>query len=142
MTLKIAIQAAIILIFSTVCSIQDIKRRRVNNFLCTAAIISQLIFNLIYASDVFFMYLITALIATALYFVVRQITHKKLGPADIFFAAFQALCLPPYAFFFCTLISIASALIAGLTVFKKQKIPFIPFMATGLFLSYLFLNLF
>lgn len=142
MTLKIAIQTAIILFFSTACSIQDIKRRRVNNFLCATAIISQLIFNLIFNSNQFFMYLITAIIAAALYFAVRQITHKRLGPADIFFAAFQALCLPPYAFFFCTLLSIVSALISGLTVFKKQKIPFIPFMATGLVLSYLFLILF
>lgn len=137
MTLKIAIQLSIILIFSIACSIQDIKRRKVNNFLCTAAIFSQLVFNLIFATDNFFMFLITAVIATCLYFTVRQISHKKLGIADVFFSAFQGLCLTPYPFLFCTLISIASALIAGFTVFKKQKIPFIPFMATGLFASYL-----
>lgn len=142
MTLKIAIQLSVILFFSILCSIQDIKSRRVNNFLSAAAIISQLILNLIFAPDDFFMYLITSLIASALYFAVRLISQKKLGPADIFFAAFQALCLPPYQFFFCTLISIVSALISGLTIYKKQKIPFIPFMAMGLFLSYLFLILF
>lgn len=137
MTLNFAIQTAIILIFSILCSLQDLKRRRVNNFLCAAAIISQLVYNLIFRTDEFFMYLITAVIAALLYFIVRQITHKKLGPADIFFAAFQALCLPPFPFFLCTLISILSALIAGVTVYKKKKIPFIPFMAAGLFIGYL-----
>ncbi len=139
----------VILIFSVLCSVQDIKEGRVWNFLILAACLLGFFIHLIFNPAGFHLFFISGLVFAVFYFVIRIITQKKLGLADVYFGFFQGICLPVKSLPLCILVEVLFCLFF-LTLFlvialarsdkirlAKKKIPFIPFMAASLIIMFL-----
>ena len=85
-------------------------------------------------------FLISAFIFALLYFVVKKVSHDKLGVGDVYFGIFQGLCIFPQYIWICLCFEVIFAAIYF--AFKKsKKIAFIPFMSIGLLIAYIFNNL-
>ena len=73
----------------------------------------------------------------AFYFAVRMIARGKLGMADVWFGIFQGFFLVPKMIPVCRGVVVIISLCAVNKRFGKEKFPFIPFMAVGLFAAYI-----
>jgi len=130
------VSLAIILIFSIILSIQDIKQMSVSLYILIGAILAALICQLIFAPSDMWIYLISSLIFGSLYFITRKITKNKLGSADIWFGFFQGLFLFPKMIPFCLGTEVILAFCFVNKKIGKKPIPFIPFMSFGLILTF------
>ncbi len=129
----------IILIFSLILSVQDIKRMTVNIFILGAGILAGLSCHLIFVHEAMWIYIISGLLMGGFYFTVRKITKGKLGMADVCFGFFQGLFLAPKMIPVCLGIECLAAL-CMIKRFGKEKFPFIPFMAAGLIITFVIAN--
>ena len=130
---------SIILFFSLILSIQDIKTLSANIFLQWVSIFCALIYHLIFNRTGMWIYILSSMITGTFYFAVRKITRNKLGPADVRFGFFQGFFLIPQMLAVCfaaeSLAALCIVLIHRKTSFKT--FPFIPFMSFGLIISYI-----
>ncbi|MCR4743585.1 MAG: hypothetical protein K5866_12040 [Treponema sp.] len=131
------VSLVIILLFSIILSIQDIKKMSVSIYLQWASIYSALICHLIFAPSQMWIYIISSLILGTLYFTIRKITKNKLGPADVWFGFFQGLFLIPKMIPVCLGAQVILALCLVNKKIGKKAFPFIPFMSFGLILGFI-----
>ena len=137
MTLYHIVSLTIILIFSIILSVQDIKRMEVGIYIQWASIFCALICHIIFARQEMWIFIISSIILGTIYFLIRKITKDKLGPADVWFGFFQGLFLHPLMLWVCLAIETVLALCFTFRKNKQAPLPFIPFMATGLVISYI-----
>ena len=135
-TLYHLVSLAIILVFSIILSIQDIKQMSVSLYILIGAILAALLCQLIFAPSDMWIYLISSLIFGSLYFITRKITKNKLGSADIWFGFFQGLFLFPKVIPFCLGTEVILAFCFVNKKIGKKPIPFIPFMSLGLIITF------
>ena len=76
---------AVILFFSLILSIQDLKHLKVGIYIQWAAVFCALLCHLIFAREGMWIYIISSLLMGAFYFAVRKLTRNRLGPADVLF---------------------------------------------------------
>ena len=137
MTLYQIVSLVIILLFSIILSIQDIKRLEVGIYIQWASIFCALICHIIFAREQLWIFIISAMILGALYFAVRKITKNRLGTADVWFGIFQGLFLFPDKLWICLAIETLPALIIENKKIGQKAFPFIPYMSAGLIGTYL-----
>lgn len=137
MTLYHIVSFSIILIFSIILSIQDIKRMEVERYIQWISIFCALLCQIIFIRHKIWIFIISSTILGALYFLIRKITKNKLGPADVWFGFFQGLFLHPIMLWVCLAIETILALCIENKRIKKAPFPFIPFMSMGLIISYI-----
>lgn len=127
---------AVIIIFSGICSYQDLKTMKIQDYplwgACYAALICHLIFN----REGMWIYVLSGMISGFLYYLIRLISKRKLGIGDVYFGFFQGLCLPFIWLPACILIETLSAFIIINKKIGHVAFPFVPFMSLGLFISY------
>ena len=126
-------------VFCVICSIFDIRTKTVPNWLLFAGITAALLFQIFFNRALLLQYIITGFCTGFFYFVIRIITHKKLGMADVLFGIIQGLLLTPRFIFFSIIVEciIASCVFTSLQKRGVKNIPFIPFMAFALVISLL-----
>ena len=127
----------IILIFSLILSVQDIRHMKVRVYIQCLSILCALICQLIFTRTELWLYILSSLLMGCFYFLVRKITYNKLGSADIWFGFFQGLFLTPFFIPVCLGAESLAALIIVNKRFGKQSFAFIPYMSFGLILAYL-----
>ena len=137
MTLYQIVSSAIILLFSIILSVQDIKRLEVGIYIQWASIFCALICHIIFARQQLWIFIISAMIFGALYFAVRKITKNRLGTADVWFGIFQGLFLYPDKLWICLAAEVLLALCIVNKKIGQKAFPFIPFMSFGLILSFI-----
>ncbi len=132
----------IVIFFSILCSVQDIRDRRISNILLLAAIISVFVLRLIFDLQNLWTYILCGMLSGLFYFIVQRLSGRRLGNADIIFGIFQGLVLIPEWLFICLMAECLSAGIFFLIrrlIFKNRntlRLPFIPFMSAGLLISH------
>ena len=131
---------SIILLFSLVLSIQDIKKLSVSIYIQWVSIFASLICHMIFNREEMWIYILSSMICGTFYFAIRKITKGKLGPADVWFGFFQGLFLIPRLIPFCFIIEDVVALIVINKNFGKKAFAFIPFMSIGLIVCYIIQN--
>ena len=102
-----------------------------------SSIFFALLCQFIFALHEMWIFIISSIILGAIYFLIRKITKDKLGPADVWFGFFQGLFLHPLMLWVCLAIETVFALCFTFRKNKQAPLPFIPFMATGLVISYI-----
>ena len=134
------VELALVVLFSIICSVYDVRAKSVPVWLLVTGPASIAIFKLIFERPFNGWWLITAGVAGLFYFIVRQVTRGKLGMADVLFGVFQGMVLSSPHLLLCILIECGSATLAFFIIHKHasgKSLPFIPFMAGGLLISYL-----
>lgn len=137
MTLYHIASLVIILVFSIILSVQDIKRMEAGIYIQWASIVCALLCQLIFARHKMWIFIISSMILGAIYFLIRKITKNKFGPADVWFGFFQGLFLYPVILWVCLAIETVLALVVENKKIKNAPFPFIPYMSMGLILSYI-----
>ena len=139
---SIVIPAVIILVFSIISSIYDIKFLAVPLWPCITGIILLFAARIIFNTQNCYLYFLSATLLTIIYFAVKLVTKNKLGTGDILFGVFQGLGFRPQFIWICLLCETILALI--FFMIKKshsqdetKKMPFIPFMASGLLIAFI-----
>ena len=127
----------IILLFSLILSVQDIKHGEVSVYIQWVSIFCALLCHLIFARTEMWIYIISSMLMGAFYFTVRTITREKLGPADVWFGFFQGLFLVPMMIPLCFGIEALAALCVMNKKVGRKTFPFIPFMSLGLIITYI-----
>ena len=136
-TLYQLIQFILILTFSLILSIQDIKRMTVGLYIEWAAILSGLICHLIFIRQDMWIFILSSLLAGAFYYCVRKITRDKLGMADVWFGFFQGLFLLPKLLPLCFGLECLAVLCLVNKKIGKKAFPFIPYMSFGLISAFI-----
>ena len=137
-TLSFFIILCFILIFSGLLSVYDIKNFSVPLWGLILGTVGLVVLRIIFYINTVYLYLISAAILTLLYFIVKLITHGKLGTGDVLFGLFQGLGFRPQFIWVCLLVEAVTGLIFFLIRRSNpKKMPFIPFMACGLLVSYI-----
>ena len=126
------VSLAIILLFSIILSVQDIKRLEVGIYIQWASIFCALICHIIFAREQMWIFIISSMILGTIYFAIRKITKNRLGPADVWFGFFQGLFLYPIMIWVCLAIETVLALVIENKKIGHKQFAFIPYMATGL----------
>lgn len=134
MSLYTVLLWVIMIIFSVILSIIDIKTKKISNWMIISGCILLIILHCAFNIDGLIMQLASALLYLVFYFAVRIVSKKKLGLADVYFGLFQGLCLPWKALPLCVFIEVMAAFLLILIIksLRYKKLPFIPFMAIGL----------
>ncbi len=128
--------SSIIILFSLILSWQDIKHLEVNLWIQWLSIFCALICQLIFARNNIWIFILSSMIMGIFYYIVRKITHNKLGSADIWFGFFQGLFLTPFFIPVCLVIEALAAFFIMKPKISRKAFPFIPFMSFGLIVSY------
>lgn len=128
---------SIILLFSLVLSIQDIKKLSVSIYIQWVSIFASLICHMIFNREGMWIYILSSMICGTFYFAVRKITKNNLGPADVWFGFFQGLFLVPKMIPVCFGIEVIVTLCVINKRFGKERFAFIPFMSAGLIAAYI-----
>lgn len=136
-TIYSIVSFCIILIFSTILSLQDIKKMTVSIYIQWTSVFAALTCHMIFAREGMWIYILSSMICGAFYFAVRKITKNKLGPGDVWFGFFQGLFLIPKMIPLCFGIEVIVTLCVINKRFGKEKFPFIPFMSAGLIAAFL-----
>ena len=126
------VSLAIILLFSIILSVQDIKRLEVGIYIQWASIFCALICHIIFAREQMWIFIISSMILGTIYFAIRKITKNRLGPADVWFGFFQGLFLYPIMIWVCLAIETVLALVIENKKIGHKQFAFIPYMAAGL----------
>ena len=101
--------AVIVFLFSLACADQDIKEKKVPNLVLISAIASGLVLRCVFDINNLWLSALCGTGAGLFYFLVRMITHGRLGIADVLFGVFQGLILFPLSLLICLLIECAAA---------------------------------
>lgn len=124
------------IVFSVIMSVQDFKKMSVTGWIFylswAVALLNHVIFN---RQDIF-LYGLSTIIFAAVYFVVKILSKNKFGTGDVYFGIFQGITgILPKNIWICVSLETILALIFIL-IKKDRKIPFIPFMALGMIITY------
>lgn len=124
------------IVFSVIMSVQDFKKMSVTGWIFylswAVALLNHVIFN---RQDIF-LYGLSTIIFAAVYFVVKILSKNKFGIGDVYFGIFQGITgILPKNIWICVSLETILALIFIL-IKKDRKIPFIPFMALGMIITY------
>ncbi len=133
------ISFSIILIFSLILSVQDIKKMSVRLYIQWLSVLCALVCHFIFNRKELWLYLLCSLVMGSFYFLVRKITKNKLGPADVCFGFFQGLFLTPLFLPVC-LGAEALAALVFIAINKsstRKPFAFIPFMSIGLLTAFI-----
>ena len=136
LSLYTIISFSIILIFSIILSVQDIKKMTVSIYIQWASIFTALACHMIFNREGMWIYILSSMICGAFYFAVKKITKDKLGPADVWFGFFQGLFLNLQMIPVCFGIECITALLVMNKKIGRKTFPFIPFMSLGLIITY------
>jgi len=123
-------------------SFEDVKSLKIRNFWFYLSYLCIFTFHLIFNLDSIFSYLISIVLMSCC-LLPCILLKNKMGKGDFLFGIFQGMCLLPKQVFLCVFFEIIAVLIFVLILVlakkfdKAKRIPFIPFMALGLLLSYL-----
>ena len=128
---------SIILIFSLILSVQDLKQQSVKLYVQALSVLCALLCQLIFLCADCWIYILSGLIMGGFYFAVRKITKGRLGMADVWFGFFQGLFLRPVFIPVCLGIEAVAALIVINKKWKNQRFAFIPFMSFALTASWI-----
>ena len=133
-----------ILIFSGLLSVYDFKNFSVPLWALILGVVGLVVLRIIFYINTVYLYLISAAILTLLYFIIKLTTHGKLGMGDVLFGLFQGLGFRPQFIWVCLTVEAVAGLIFFLICHYRKgnssepkKMPFIPFMASGLLVSFL-----
>ena len=140
-TIYSIVSFSIIMLFSIILSLQDIKRMTVSIYVQWTSIFAALGCHMIFARETMWIYILSSMFCGAFYFAVRKITKDKLGPADLWFGFFQGLFLIPQMIPFCFIIEDLVTLIVINKNFGKKQFAFIPFMSIGLIACFIIQNI-
>ena len=143
-SLSFIIILCFILIFAVLLSVYDIRNFSVPLWRLILGTVGLLVLRIIFYINTVYLYLISAAILTMIYFLVKLITRGKLGTGDILFGLFQGLGFRPQFIWICLAVEAVIGLIFFLICHYRKgnssnakKMPFIPFMACGLLVSFL-----
>lgn len=145
--------AIVFLVFSIIMSIEDLRTKTVSRKLSVSLMILMLFLPLINllryglsvpaCRDYFLKPWIGFVFAFIIFFLVRQISKKKLGLADVFFSASIGALLGSRLYILAMLSACIFALMFYFGMFltmgtrvKKISLPFIPFMTLSALVSY------
>lgn len=123
---------AVILIFSVIASIQDIKEQKVWNLVIYGGILTVFLLNLLLNSKNLSAIVLSALVYGFFYICVKLISKGKFGNADIYFGIFQGICLSVKLLPLCVFLEVILALVILNKRLNRGDFPFIPFMAASL----------
>ena len=144
LSLSFLIILCFILIFSVLLSVYDIRNFSVPLWGLILGTLGVLVLRIIFYKNNVYLYIISAALLTFLYFIIKLITRGKLGTGDILFGLFQGLGFRPQFIWVCLLVEAVTGLIFFLfrhyrkgNSSETKKMPFIPFMACGLLVSFL-----
>ena len=138
MSLSFLIILGFILIFSGLLSVYDIKTLNVPLWCLFFGTVGLLALRIIFYTKNFYLYLISAALLILIYFLTKLITHGKLGTGDVLFGMFQGFGFRPQFIWICLAVEAVTGLIFFLIRRSHtKKMPFIPFMACGLLVSYI-----
>ena len=126
-----------ILIFPVWLSVYDIKTLSVPLWCVLLGTAGLLAARIIFYTSIFYLYIISSAVLTLIYFLIKIITHGKLGTGDILFGLFQGLGFRPQFIWICLTVEVVAGLIFFLIKRGTKKMPFIPFMASGLLVSFI-----
>ena len=133
-----------ILFSSVLLSVYDIRNFSVPLWGLILGTVGLLALRIIFYINTVYLYLISAAILTMIYFLVKLITRGKLGTGDILFGLFQGLGFRAQFIWICLAVEAVTGLIFFLICHYRsgnssepKKMPFIPFMACGLLVSFL-----
>ena len=135
-TIYSIVSFSIILLFSIILSLQDIKKMTVSIYVQWASVFAALGCHMIFAREGMWIYILSSMFCGAFYFAVRKITKDKLGPADVWFGFFQGLFLVPMMIPLCFGIEALAALCVMNKKVGRKTFPFTPFMSLGLIITY------
>ena len=123
--------------FSIAISIEDIRTMHVSDFLIFMGIIVMACYRFACTRDVLLLYLLTALLSVLMFMMVRSVSKRGMGWADVKYSALCALYAGPAAVFLGYLVAAASCA-ATFGILKRARgrdkskpLPFTPFMAGG-----------
>lgn len=128
----------IIMIYCFLCSVQDIRKLAVSNWLLYSGIAVVLSLRIIenWQNSPFF--ILSAILFFLFYLLVRRVTGNKFGMADVIFGLFQGLCVEIFLLPVCVLLEVILVFVVFNKKLKnrKMKIPFIPFMSVSLLITF------
>ncbi len=132
----------LLLIFSLIMSRYDIKTLAVPDWPYWAGCICLIGAGLIFHRFEIYLFLISALILAAIYYLARKISKDHLGMGDVYFGFFQGLCIRPRVIWICISVEVISALFVYAVICRRYKLKnprmaFIPFMSLGLATAFL-----
>ena len=143
-SLSFIIILCFILNSSVLLSVYDIRNFSVPLWALILGTVGLLALRIIFYENTIYLYLISAAILTMIYFIIKLITHGKLGAGDVLFGLFQGLGFRPQFIWICLAIEAVTGLIFFLirhfhkdNSSESKKMPFIPFMALGLLVSFI-----
>lgn len=144
MDIFLILKTAVLIVFSLVFSIQDIKTFKISRSLFLPSVIFILLNNRLFYPEIAYLYIISAILLAVLYAITRKLTKNRFGFGDVAFGLFQGLFLQPKHIWICLAVEVLTAIIFVLVKKIKQKelnlsalrLPFIPFMAAGLITAY------
>jgi len=117
------------ILFSVIIAFMDIKTGLIPRIAFITAFIMFIILKVV-SSSILWLSITGAFIGLCVFSLAYFITKKKLGLADVWYSSLTGFVLEPLWWYAAT--SIACVLgIFFILIFKKQKVPFIPFMAAG-----------
>ena len=129
---------------SVLLSVYDIRNFSVPLWVLIVKVAGLLVLRIIFYEYTIYLYLISAVIISLLYFIIKLITHGKLGAGDVLFGLFQGLGFRPQFIWICLAVEAVTGLIFFLirhfhkgNSSESKKMPFIPFMACGLLVSFI-----
>lgn len=132
---------SIILIFSLILSLQDIKHKSVKIYIQLLSVFFALTIQFIFFQTKILIIIITGLAAGTFYFLIRKITKNKLGMADVLFGVFQGIFLLPKLLPVCIVLEVFIAFLFNIKS-RGKAFAFIPFMAAALIITFIFQEFF
>lgn len=120
----------------------DIRTLAVPNWPYWAGCIVLIGTGLVFHRYEMYLYLFSALILAAIYYIIRILTKGHLGIGDVYFGFFQGLALRPQVIWICLVVETVTAFIVYMVQcrrykLKNPKMAFIPFMSLGLATAFL-----
>jgi hypothetical protein len=130
--MKEAALLVLYVLFSGYISFLDITTGHVPRLLLWSAVAGALLLKTIIAVKLMPMALAGGVLGTGLFLLAYIVSGKKLGLADVWYAALIGVVFGPFLLYASLGVSCVIAIIFILLT-KKRSIPFIPFMAAGSF---------
>ena len=119
-----------------VLSIYDIRTLTVPLWCLLLGEAGLLVLRIVFYTNTVYLYLISSALLTLIYFLIKIISHGKLGTGDILFGIFQGLGFRPQFIWICLSVEAITGLVFFLIKRNSKKMPFIPFMVSGLLVSF------
>ena len=138
-TVALIIKIILILFFSITLSIYDIKSCTVPVWIIITGAAAFFIERLIFEAGTLPLYMLSSILLFVIYMIVKISTRNKLGMGDVLFGIFQGFGFKPWYIWLCLAFETFTALAFYLLTRSKRtkKMPFIPFMASGLLIAFI-----